>query len=117
MNRPVRPRYLPLPYQDAAECGRLILRDGSTAQIRPARPESGFAVEEKLEGGEIEVDLSVVPSETSVARLEMRDRVATAASLRPFFQPRSVAVVGASRDPSSIGGLRRGPLRPGAIQC
>ena len=64
---------------------------------------SGFAVDERLQGSEIEVDLSVVPNETSVARLEMRDRVATAASLRPFFQPRSVAVVGASRDPSSIG--------------
>lgn len=33
----------------------------------------------------------------------MRDQVATTASLRPFFRPRSVAVVGASRDPSSIG--------------
>jgi acetate---CoA ligase (ADP-forming) len=29
--------------------------------------------------------------------------VATTASLRPFFRPRSVAVVGASRDPTSIG--------------
>jgi acetyl coenzyme A synthetase (ADP forming)-like protein len=29
--------------------------------------------------------------------------VATTASLRPFFRPRSVAVVGASRDPASIG--------------
>jgi acetyl coenzyme A synthetase (ADP forming)-like protein len=228
MSTPVRPRYLPPPYQDAAESGCLILRDGTTAQIRPAHPadsealaaffeklspesrrrrffsaslpraeliaalcddsnprsaltllvlrtqegtsrivatgsylakdttsaevafavddalqgkglgalllerlallavrngftrfwavthadnqamrdvfrESGFSVEERFEGGEIEVDLSVVPSETSVARVEMHDRVATAASLRPFFQPRSVAVIGASRDPSSIG--------------
>jgi acetyl coenzyme A synthetase (ADP forming)-like protein len=65
--------------------------------------QSGFALEEKLEGGDVEVDLSVVPSETSVARLETRDRVATVASLRPFFRPKSVAVVGASRDPSAIG--------------
>ena len=228
MKTSVRPRYLPPPYQDAAESGRLILRDGSTAQVRPARPddrealrafferlspesrrrrffsaslprpellaalcdnsdprsaftlvvtriqegepriiatgsylakddktaevafavddalqgkglgtlllerlallaarqgfrrfwavthadnramrevfkESGFEVHEYPEGGDIEVDLSVVPSEVSVARLEMRDRVATVASLRPFFQPKAVAVVGASRDPSSIG--------------
>src|SRR5689334_8637920 len=33
----------------------------------------------------------------------MRDRVFTAASLRYFFKPASVAVIGASRDPSSIG--------------
>src|SRR5438105_4897916 len=39
MKTSVRPRYLPPPYQDAAECGRLILRDGTTAQIRLARPE------------------------------------------------------------------------------
>ncbi|HLN09707.1 MAG TPA: acetate--CoA ligase family protein, partial [Xanthobacteraceae bacterium] len=31
------------------------------------------------------------------------DRVATTASLVPFFRPKSVAVVGASRDPASIG--------------
>lgn len=34
---------------------------------------------------------------------DMPDPAATTASLRPFFRPRSVAVVGASRDPSSIG--------------
>ncbi len=228
MQTPAHPRFVPPPYQDSAESGRLILRDGTTAQIRTAQPEdrdavrhfferlspesrrrrffsvalprpeliaalcdtsdprstltlvvtrlhegdprviatgsylakdektaevafavddtfqgkgvgtlllerlallavrhgftrfwavthadnqamrdvfreSGFVVEEKLEGGDIEVDLSVIPNETSVARLEMRDRVATTASLRPFFRPKSVAVIGASRDPSSIG--------------
>jgi acetyl coenzyme A synthetase (ADP forming)-like protein len=71
--------------------------------MREVFRESGFAEEETLEGGEIEIDLSVIPSETSVARLEMRDRVATAASLRPFFKPNAVAVIGASRDPASIG--------------
>jgi acetyl coenzyme A synthetase (ADP forming)-like protein len=65
--------------------------------------DSGFAVEERSDRGEIDVDLSVVPSEASVARLELRDRIATTASLLPFFRPRSVAVVGASREPSHIG--------------
>lgn len=224
----IRPRFIPPPYQDAAESGRLILRDGSTADVRLARPEdcealreffgrlspesrrrrffsmspprpefvaelcdnvhprdrltfvvlrsfegkpriiatgsylahgeqtaevafavddsaqgkglgtlllerlallavrhgftrfwavthadnrlmldvfrdSGFDIAEKPEGGQVEVDLSVVPTEASVARLEVRDRVSTTASLRPFFQPRAVAVVGASRDASGIG--------------
>jgi acetyl coenzyme A synthetase (ADP forming)-like protein len=224
----VHPRYVPLPYQDAAESGRLILRDGSTAQVRVARPEdgeallaffqrlsteslrrrffsaagprpeavtplcaasdphqaltlvvvrsqagepriiatgsywakddqtaevafavddafqgkglgtlllerlallavrhgftrfwavtqaenramrevfreSGFPVAEQWAGGEIEVDLGVLPTATSVARLETRDRVATVASLRPFFRPKAVAVIGASRDPAGIG--------------
>jgi acetyl coenzyme A synthetase (ADP forming)-like protein len=228
MSETVKPRFVPTPYQDAAESGRLILRDGSTAYVRLARPEdtdalsaffdhcspetrrrrffsasrpgpdlvashcdnsnpaatltllvtrtregapvivatgsyfakdertaevafavddafhgkglgtlllerlallaarhgftrfwavthtdnrpmrevfreSGFEVEERLEAGDIEVNLSVVPSEASVARTDLRDRVNTVASLRPFFRPRAVTVIGASRNPTSIG--------------
>ena len=64
---------------------------------------SGFECRSKTEQGVVEIDLSVIPSEASVARAEMRDRVATTASLRPFFYPNAVAVVGASRNPTSIG--------------
>jgi acetyl coenzyme A synthetase (ADP forming)-like protein len=71
--------------------------------MRDVFRESGFSVLETAEGGDIEVELSLTPSEASVARAEWRDRVATVASLRPFFQPKAVAVVGASRDPASIG--------------
>jgi GNAT superfamily N-acetyltransferase len=65
--------------------------------------ESGFALTERPERGEVEVDLALIPTEAGLARLETRHRVATVASLSPFFRPRSVAVVGASRDPSAIG--------------
>jgi hypothetical protein len=34
----IRPRYIPLPSQDAPESGRLILRDGTTAEIRSSQP-------------------------------------------------------------------------------
>lgn len=71
--------------------------------MREVFRESGFEWAETIEGGNMEVELSILPTERSVTRAEVRDRVATASSLRPFFQPRSVAVVGASRDPSSIG--------------
>jgi acetyl coenzyme A synthetase (ADP forming)-like protein len=71
--------------------------------MREVFRESGFEVKEILEGGDMQVELSVLPTEISVARAEVRDRVATAASLRPFFHPRALAVVGASRDPASIG--------------
>jgi acetyl coenzyme A synthetase (ADP forming)-like protein len=64
---------------------------------------AGFPLSEKLESGYLELDFSVVPTQSSVELSEMRDRVFTAASLRWFFKPTSVAVVGASRDPSSIG--------------
>ena len=65
---------------------------------------SGFELHTKANDGYVEIDLSVIPTEASVTRAEMRDRICTTASLRSFFQPRSVAVIGASRDPVSIGG-------------
>ena len=64
---------------------------------------SGFAMEEHLEGGDMEVKLSLTPTDQSVRQSEWRERVATTASLRPLFHPRTVAVVGASRSPQSIG--------------
>jgi acetate---CoA ligase (ADP-forming) len=65
---------------------------------------SGFELRTKASDGYVEIELSVIPSEASVARAEMRDRISTTASLRSFFQPRSLAVIGASRNPASIGG-------------
>ena len=64
---------------------------------------SGFECRSRANDGCVEIDLSVIPSESSVARAEFRDRVAAAASLRPFFHPTSIAVLGASRNPNSIG--------------
>jgi len=64
---------------------------------------SGFPTKETLDGGTVEIDFSVLPTEQSVASSELRDRVVTAASLRWFFKPNGVAVIGASREPSSIG--------------
>jgi acyl-CoA synthetase (NDP forming)/GNAT superfamily N-acetyltransferase len=64
---------------------------------------SGFPLHSKVEDGCVEIDFSVAPSEDSVSRSEMRDRVFTTASLHPFFRPRSVTFIGASRDASSLG--------------
>jgi len=64
---------------------------------------SGFPLHSKVEDECVEIDFSVAPSQDSVSRSEMRDRVFTTASLHPFFKPRSVAFIGASRDMSSVG--------------
>src|SRR5438093_392112 len=64
---------------------------------------SGFPMTERFDGGYVELDFSVLPTESSVELSEIRDRVFTAASIRWFFKPSSVAVIGASREPSSIG--------------
>jgi acetate---CoA ligase (ADP-forming) len=65
---------------------------------------AGFDVVRELEHGEVEVSFPIAPTETLQARVEERDHVAVAASLRPFFEPASVAVIGASRRRGSIGG-------------
>jgi acetate---CoA ligase (ADP-forming) len=64
---------------------------------------SGFQLKQRLEEGSVEVEFSVLPTKESAAHSEMLDRVFTAASIRPLFHPTSVAVIGASRNPSSIG--------------
>ncbi len=64
---------------------------------------SGFTMEERIEGGDMEVELSLTPTDRSVRQSEWRERLATTASLHPLFHPRAVAVIGASRNPQSIG--------------
>ena len=65
--------------------------------------ESGFEIRSKSGQGPISVQLSLRPTDGTVATAERRMALATAASLRPVFEPASVAVIGASRTPSSIG--------------
>ena len=64
---------------------------------------SGFEIRSTPTEDTIEVQLSLLPSDRSVAAAELRSRLATAASMRRLFAPRAVAVVGASRDRASIG--------------
>ena len=75
----------------------------NNAAMREVFRESGFSAHEAYEGEDMEVELSLIPTEITVTRAELRERLATTASLRPFFHPQSVAVIGASRDPKSIG--------------
>jgi acetate---CoA ligase (ADP-forming) len=65
---------------------------------------AGFELTRELEGGELEVQFPIAPTERFLERVEERDHTAVTASLRPFFEPRSVAVIGASRRRGSIGG-------------
>jgi acetyl coenzyme A synthetase (ADP forming)-like protein len=65
--------------------------------------DSGFDVHQTLAGGTVHVTLSLKPSETFVERSASRAQTAATASLRPFFEPRSVAVVGANRSRGRIG--------------
>ncbi len=65
---------------------------------------AGFQMERSFEAGVYTVKF---PTEESAERWEIetqRERRAVAASMMPIFYPHSVAVIGASRNPASIGG-------------
>lgn len=63
--------------------------------------DSGFEIRSKSGSGCVDVQLTLGRGDAPAE--EVRHRLATAASLRSLFQPKAVAVVGASRDTSSIG--------------
>lgn len=66
---------------------------------------SGFEVMHRAEGGLLRVRLNLEPTAEYEQRLQNRQAQSAAASVRIFIEPRSVAVVGASRDPEKIGSV------------
>ena len=65
--------------------------------------QSGFALTQGLAGGMFHVALDLAPTPHSEAAAGRRSQLAAAASLRPFFEPRCIAVVGANQEPGHIG--------------
>ena len=66
--------------------------------------ESGFPIELHAEPGEIRVEFPTELTEEALARFEAREWTSAVNAMRWFFQPRSVAVIGASRQRGTIGG-------------
>ncbi len=64
---------------------------------------SGFELESVQRSEVIHMTLPLAQTERNRALQDTREKLATAASLVPFFRPRTVAVVGASRDPKGVG--------------
>jgi acetate---CoA ligase (ADP-forming) len=74
--------------------------------------DAGFETKRETVSGTTEVRLSLGRTETLRLRIDERDHVGVVGSLQPFFDPRTVAVVGASPRTGSIGGeLFRNVLR------
>ena len=65
---------------------------------------AGFELTRELESGELEVQFPIASTEVYREQVDARDHQAVVASLRPFFEPKSVAVIGASKRRGSIGG-------------
>ena len=66
---------------------------------------SGYQLRRTFEEGVYTVAFPTAESEDSVAAEERRERRAVAASLLPMLYPRSIAVIGASRQAGSIGAV------------
>jgi acetyl coenzyme A synthetase (ADP forming)-like protein len=64
---------------------------------------SGFNVVTKTSPDEIDVEFPTSLTSDALARFDTRDQVAAAAAVRALLAPRSIAVIGASREPGSIG--------------
>ena len=77
---------------------------GNAAMLR-VFDDAGFETARALQGGVVEVVLHLDRTHPAVVeRRDERDHVAVAASLKPFFEPLSVAVIGASSRRGTIGG-------------
>ena len=64
---------------------------------------AGWARDSHFDGGSIRTRFSIEPSAASTAAIEDREHVAESASMARLLAPRTVAVIGASREPGKIG--------------
>ncbi|SDI70572.1 Acyl-CoA synthetase (NDP forming) [Rhodococcus triatomae] len=65
--------------------------------------EAGYQVSRSFEGGVLRLEFAIDPTEALVSVRNSRERAAEARSVRNVLNPRSVAVIGASSDPSKVG--------------
>ncbi len=76
--------------------------------------DSGFTVEEHSAEGAIEIELPTSRTPETRERFEQRSQTAAIAAVSRFLEPHAVALVGASREPTSVGGaLLRNILESG----
>jgi acetyl coenzyme A synthetase (ADP forming)-like protein len=76
---------------------------GANHQMLRVFADSGFTTQAKSDQGVIEVSLSLAETPALASKSSERASIAARASLRPFFEPTSVAVVGVSRDLHGVG--------------
>lgn len=81
-----------------------------SAEVMPANHrmvqvfrDSGFPVDVRAVDGAIEIEFATTMSDEARARFEDRERVAAVAAVKSFLNPRSVAVIGASRRRGTVG--------------
>ncbi len=65
---------------------------------------TGFPIAIRARPGYVEVELPTTSTEETAEQYEDRERIAAANAVRRVLEPASIAVIGASRDPATIGG-------------
>lgn len=65
--------------------------------------DAGYRVVSGYEDGVLSLEFSIDPTDTSIGVMRGREHRAEAASIERFFNPRSIAVIGASRRQDTIG--------------
>ena len=78
---------------------------GENAAMMRVFEDAGFGVSRALDRGTFEVAFPIEATDAYRGHVEERDHLAVVASLRPFFAPASVAVIGASTRREAIGGI------------
>jgi acetyl coenzyme A synthetase (ADP forming)-like protein len=64
---------------------------------------AGFEVERRMDGGVFHVTFPITPTPEFEERAASRSQAAASASMKVFFEPKSIAVVGAGRKRGTIG--------------
>jgi acyl-CoA synthetase (NDP forming)/RimJ/RimL family protein N-acetyltransferase len=93
-----------------AQAGRERGVERFTAEVLPDNDamiqtfrDAGYRLVSEYEEGVLQLEFSIDATDTSIGRMEGREHQAEAASIHRFFNPRSVAVIGASRRQDTIG--------------
>jgi acetyl coenzyme A synthetase (ADP forming)-like protein len=73
------------------------------SQMMKVFRDAGFTQHSRLDDGVIRVVIDISPTSEALSALRERDRKATARSMQRLLRPHSVAVIGASRSPGTVG--------------
>ncbi|MDO9494378.1 MAG: GNAT family N-acetyltransferase, partial [Nocardioides sp.] len=93
-----------------AQAGRERVDERFVAEVLPDNHrmiqifrDAGYRIASEYDEGVLMLEFSIDPTETAIGVMRGREHRAEAASIERFFNPRSVAVIGASRRQDTIG--------------
>jgi acetyl coenzyme A synthetase (ADP forming)-like protein len=93
---------------EVAEANNIQMFEAEVVAANPAMlhvfRESGFPIEVSAIAGQLHVTFPTSFTKDAIERFEKRETIAAVNALKLFFNPRAVAVVGASRQRGTIGG-------------